>query len=74
MDWLQLGDGNNAYFHASVKAKNSNLGIKQLRRQDGTTVTTHDDLEAEIIHFYRQLVGISTSRLKGLRSYVRGLN
>lgn len=28
VDWLRLGDGNNAYFHAALKAKNRHIGIK----------------------------------------------
>jgi hypothetical protein len=36
--WLNLGDGNNEFFHKSVKARNSSNLIKILKVEDGNRV------------------------------------
>lgn len=52
VDWLRLGDGNNAFFHATLKAKNRNLGITTLQNVNGQIFTKQYDLEGEIMEFY----------------------
>lgn len=55
--WLRLGDGNNAYFHASLKAKYNQTSIKKLYMNDGNFVTTQKEIEDEIMRFYGDLMG-----------------
>src|SRR4051812_29258162 len=57
IDWIQLGDGNNAYFYANLKAKNKQTTILSLKNQQGMIVTDYKDLEKEVLQFYRSLIG-----------------
>lgn len=49
INWLNLGDGNNKYFHAAVKEKNRGTRILKLIRKDGIVATEHKDLEHEVL-------------------------
>ncbi|XP_058776840.1 uncharacterized protein LOC131651189 [Vicia villosa] len=62
--WLQLGDGNNLYFHVIVKGKNKQIGIQQLEDSQGHLLTEHKEIEVEVLHFYQGLVGKAASNLK----------
>ncbi|XP_058726489.1 uncharacterized protein LOC131597842 [Vicia villosa] len=64
--WLQLGDSNNAYFHALVKEKNRQKDIYSLIALDGRILSTHDQIEDEILDFYTTLVGNKATELKGI--------
>ncbi|XP_058734312.1 uncharacterized protein LOC131606042 [Vicia villosa] len=64
--WLKLGDNNNSYFHAAVKEKNKQKGISTLHALDGRILTTQDQIEDEILDFYKQLVGTNTENLKSI--------
>lgn len=66
VEWLRLGDGNNAYFHASLKAKHKHYGIHMLQKSDGSTATTQHELEEEILQFYGGLVGTSSRSMAGI--------
>lgn len=44
INWLQLEDGNNAYFHAIVKGKNKGACITKLCKIDGSLATTQDEI------------------------------
>lgn len=33
IDWIRLGDGNNSYFHATVKEKNRNSGMNCIKKK-----------------------------------------
>lgn len=35
-NWIKLGDGNNAFFHATVKCRRIGMRIYQLHREDNT--------------------------------------
>jgi hypothetical protein len=58
--WLNLGDGNNAFFHKSVKARNSSNLIKILKDEDGNRVEDMDQIKELAIGFYQKLLGTST--------------
>lgn len=57
MTWPKLGDGNNAFFHASVHEKNSTTGIVCLKDAIGQLVSSLPELEEEVLRFYSGLVG-----------------
>lgn len=56
--WLRVGDDNNAYFHASLRAKQKQNTMKNIYRWDGTLVTTHKNLKKEVLDFYGKLIGM----------------
>lgn len=60
---IQLGDGNNVSFHASLKSKHQMKHIKSLKNKDGILLTTHHELEEEILQFYGELVGKSNQKM-----------
>jgi hypothetical protein len=66
IDWLRLSDGNNKYFHASIKAKQKQCELRALYREDGTLITTHDDVEQEVLNLYGSLMGKADSNLMSI--------
>ncbi|CAK8579658.1 unnamed protein product [Lathyrus sativus] len=57
IDWLKLGDGNNSYFHASIRAKNKATSIETLQLENGSIATEQVDIQAEVLRFYGDLMG-----------------
>ncbi|CAK8540591.1 unnamed protein product [Lathyrus sativus] len=51
VDWIRLGDGNNAYFHATLRSKQKIMRIIQLYKEDNGVATNHDDIAMEILKF-----------------------
>ncbi|XP_058775015.1 uncharacterized protein LOC131649265 [Vicia villosa] len=66
VSWIRLGDGNNAYFHATLKSKQSNMRIHSLHAEDGRVITDHNDITEEVIHFYRKLMGTAHNNLEAV--------
>lgn len=56
LKWLKLGDGNNAYFHATVKGKNKQDGIYNLEDPNGNILTEQGQIEKEVLRFYKSLI------------------
>lgn len=57
VDWLQLGDSNNAYFNAIVKGNNKQIGLYKVEDQNRKVLVDTKDIETKIITFYQALVG-----------------
>ncbi|XP_070057316.1 uncharacterized protein [Nicotiana tomentosiformis] len=55
--WLKLGDTNSAYFFAHMKNRNSLNGIHALTNDLGVQLYMDEDIEAEILGYYKQLLG-----------------
>jgi hypothetical protein len=66
IDWLRLGDGNNRYFHASLKAKQRQCALRAIYREDCTVITTHHDIEQEVLNLYGNLMGRADTNLMGI--------
>ncbi|XP_058774626.1 uncharacterized protein LOC131648910 [Vicia villosa] len=64
VEWLKHGDGNTTYFHATVRGENRITGIYNLEDSNGRRLSNQPDIENEVIHFYENLIGKSTSQLK----------
>lgn len=62
--WIRLGDGNNVFFHASIKTKQKQNFIKRLTKKDGTDIVESEQLEAEIRWFYGTLMGRAEESLE----------
>ncbi|CAI8595559.1 unnamed protein product [Vicia faba] len=69
LDWLNLGDGNNSYFHASIKERNKHIGLHTLFSLQGELLSNHEAIEQEILEFYKELVGTTTNKLIGIDSH-----
>lgn len=57
INWLKLGDVNNAYFPVTVRGKNKQAGIYKLEDPNDRTLTEFEVIEKEVLIFYRNLVG-----------------
>lgn len=66
IQWLKLGDGNNKFFFRAVKERYIRNSIHMLYDSEGNQLTTPDDIQAEINHFYTQLLGNSATDLLGV--------
>lgn len=66
INWIRLGDGNNVYFHDSLKSKYKLTQINSLVNAEGTLLTTQQEIEEEILQFYGKLVGTANHRLNGI--------
>ncbi|XP_019259894.1 PREDICTED: uncharacterized protein LOC109237950 [Nicotiana attenuata] len=61
--WLQLGDANNAYFHACMKNRTAQNQIQRLNTLDGHIAQNEKEVELEIVKFYQTLLGTATKEL-----------
>lgn len=66
LKWLRLGDGNNKYFHATIKARQNSNSIYSLQKEDDTILKNHDDIEEEVLTFYRKLMGTADEVRNGI--------
>ncbi|KAH0776851.1 hypothetical protein KY290_008262 [Solanum tuberosum] len=63
VQWLQLGDGNTTYYHASLKSRIAQNKILRLTTTDGRMVNSSNVIEEEIIEFYKKLLGSCATQL-----------
>jgi hypothetical protein len=66
--WLNLGDGNNAYFHKSVKARNSYNLIKVLKDAEGNRVIDMKGITDLAVGFYQHLLSSSVHEFSTLKA------
>ncbi|CAK8533160.1 unnamed protein product [Lathyrus sativus] len=57
IDWIRKGDGNNHYLYAAVKTKHHSTCLSNLRRSDGRHLSDQNDIEEEVMVFYKNLMG-----------------
>ncbi|XP_058783026.1 uncharacterized protein LOC131657674 [Vicia villosa] len=60
--WLQTGDANTAFFHASIKARQNSKALTMLTKDDGTILTSQSAIE-EVLAFYGNLMGKKETHL-----------
>lgn len=63
VDWIKLGDGNNAYFYANLKDKNKKTTLHRLKGNQGNNLTEIKDMEKEVLRFYGEFNGTSLTQL-----------
>ncbi|CAL0333248.1 unnamed protein product [Lupinus luteus] len=66
INWLQLGDGNNSFFHATVKDKSRQKEIIKLTTSEGNTVYTQEEIKNEVMTFYKNLIGTNSNIRTGV--------
>ncbi|XP_058727119.1 uncharacterized protein LOC131598546 [Vicia villosa] len=57
INWIKMGDENNTYFQAYLKARGNTKSIQYLQKEDGSIVTSQKDIEAEFLRLYGGLMG-----------------
>ncbi|KAM6574984.1 uncharacterized protein LOC115696372 [Cannabis sativa] len=55
VDWLKSGDRNTKFFHSKASARHSNNKIKELRDDDGTVVTSKDDIAHVVADYFSKI-------------------
>ena len=58
-----MGDGNNAFFHAYLKAKHSQKTMNLLQKEDGSILHSQQDILQEVREFYASLMGMKDKTL-----------
>ena len=66
IDWINLGDGNTAFFHASVRQRQISSGLSSLVGNSGSSLLSFQDIEIEVLQFYSQLVGTNAGRTRAV--------
>lgn len=66
LEWLRLGDGNNKYLQASIKAMRNANNMNILQTEDGTLITQSEEIEEEVLRFYKKLIGTAEAELNGI--------
>lgn len=59
-----MGDGNNSFFHASIKTQNNVTSMKNLYRDDDTSVSTREEIEEVILQYYQDMMGKRDNNLQ----------
>ncbi|XP_009772717.1 uncharacterized protein LOC107803069 [Nicotiana tabacum] len=57
VQWLKLGDSNSGYFFAQMKHRNNTNRIQMLTDDMERQLVLDDEIEAEILGYYRKLLG-----------------
>ncbi|XP_074314233.1 uncharacterized protein LOC141649441 [Silene latifolia] len=55
--WLEAGDSNTAYFHASIKKRNSLNKVTKIDDQYGRTCTDSQSIQNAFLDYYQTLLG-----------------
>ncbi|XP_016476554.1 uncharacterized protein LOC107798111 [Nicotiana tabacum] len=63
VQWFNLGDSNTAFYHACVKNRQARNNIGRLTDSNGDIVQNPEEVKAEILNFYRGLLGSSATQL-----------
>ncbi|XP_010691902.1 uncharacterized protein LOC104905150 [Beta vulgaris subsp. vulgaris] len=66
IQWLQLGDGNNHYFFQAMKERYARNNIDILYDDQGHKLTLNSSIQAEVLNFYKRLLGSAASTLPGV--------
>ncbi|XP_019236447.1 PREDICTED: uncharacterized protein LOC109216720 [Nicotiana attenuata] len=73
VQWLKLGDSNSAYFFAQMKNRNHLNGIQSLTNDVGAHLVLEDDIEAEILGYYKKLLGSKAKSIPAINPSVMKL-
>ncbi|XP_019228708.1 PREDICTED: uncharacterized protein LOC109209819 [Nicotiana attenuata] len=66
IQWLQLGDNNNAYFFASRKGRKAQNQINKLIDSKGNTLTDYQEIKTEVVEFYKNLLGTTCGSMPAI--------
>lgn len=66
LHWLQVGDGNNRFFHQVAKAREVRNSIRAIKRDDGTVVETQAEIKAEAENYFNSFLAHSVVDYNGI--------
>ncbi|XP_010473202.1 PREDICTED: uncharacterized protein LOC104752695 [Camelina sativa] len=65
LHWLQVGDKNNKYFHHSIEARLAVNAMREIKCQDGSIVTTQEEIKAEAVSFFSNFLSHQPANFVG---------
>lgn len=65
LHWLDVGDQNNKAFYNAIRTRQAQNMIREIRREDGTTVTEHKDINQEAADFFSGLLNKCPDEYRG---------
>lgn len=66
LHWLCVGDGNNKHFHNAAKTREVRNTIREIQREDGSTVTTQEDIQTEAVNYFNGFLAHQTLDYQGI--------
>ncbi|CAK8532356.1 unnamed protein product [Lathyrus sativus] len=66
IEWLRHCDGNNKYFHASIRMRQQFKTMKKIQMEDGSYATDQKGLENAVLEFYTKLMGTRSNDLEAI--------
>lgn len=63
--WLQCGDGNNGYVHATLKSRSASA-MTMLVDQMGNKLVDEDDIKTGVVQFYKSLLGTAATTARAI--------
>lgn len=63
--WLDVGDGNNHYFHNSAKIREVRNAIHEVQREDGSIAQTEDEIKKEAESFFADFMRKQPEEFEG---------
>lgn len=61
---VEIGDGNNTFFHASMKTRNNVKSLEMIYNHDNTAVNSDEGIEEVILQYYESLIGTKGGNLQ----------
>lgn len=77
MHWLQVGNGNNRFFHLAAKNREVRNSIRSIKRHDGTIAETQSEIKIKVENYFHNFltrtvpnfIGIEVDRLQELLGF-----
>ena len=65
LHWLDVGDKNNKTFHRAIKSRHAQNMIREIRRGNGSVVSTHSEIKLEAERFFEEFLNHKPVNYKG---------
>lgn len=63
--WLDVGDGNNKFFHNAVKTREMRNAIKEIRCGAGSIARTDEEIKVEAVRFFEEFMSTQPLEFEG---------
>ena len=65
LHWLDVGDQNNMTFHNSIRTRQAQNTMREIRCHDGSTATSQSEIKAEAESFFTEVLNLTPESFKG---------
>lgn len=63
--WLDVGDGNNRFFHCAAKIREVRNAIQEIQRADGSLAKVEEDIKEEAGNFFKNFMEMQPQDFEG---------